>query len=136
MVLNGLGFVNQRLYLLPHFFEGKPVEQLLGSGVQESDLNDDVMGRALDSIYEAGASETYSVIASKALKKLGLTASMSHIDTTSFHTDGKYDHAEEEGVINITKGYSRDHRPELNQFGLELIVEGQAGIRSAQRQRQ
>jgi transposase len=22
MVLNGLGFVNQRLYLLPHFFEG------------------------------------------------------------------------------------------------------------------
>ena len=53
---------------------------------------------------------------------------MSHIDTTTFHTDGQYDYDDEEGVIKITKGYSRDHRPELNQFGLKLIVEGQAGI--------
>ena len=128
MVLNGLGFVNQRLYLLPHFFEGKPVEQLLGEGVRTSDLNDDVMGRALDSIYEAGTSEVYRVIAKEALKALGLSGHMSHIDTTTFHTDGKYEYAHEEGVINITKGYSRDHRPELNQFGLQLIVEGQAGI--------
>jgi len=34
-------------------------------------------------------------------------------------------HAE---VINITKGYSRDHRPDLNQVILQLIVENQAGI--------
>ncbi len=128
MVLNGLGFVNQRLYLLPHFFEGKPVEQLLGEGVRASDLNDDVMGRAFDSIYEAGATDVYRVIAKEALKKLNLSGHMSHIDTTTFHTDGKYEYADEDGVINITKGYSRDHRPELNQFGLQLIVEGQAGI--------
>lgn len=128
MVLNGLGFVNQRLYLLPHFFEGKPVEQLLGEGVRASDLNDDVMGRALDSIYEAGATDVYRVIAKEALKTLNLSGHMSHIDTTTFHTDGKYEYADEDGVINITKGYSRDHRPELNQFGLQLIVEGQAGI--------
>jgi transposase len=30
MVLNGLGFSNQALYLMPHFFEDKPVERLLG----------------------------------------------------------------------------------------------------------
>jgi len=128
MVLNGLGFANQRLYLMPHFFDGKPVEHLLGEGVTASDLNDDVTGRMLDSIYEAGASESYRVIAKNALQELGLSCHMSHIDTTTFHTDGQYDQASEEGVINITKGYSRDHRPELNQFGLKLIVEGQAGI--------
>jgi len=128
MVLNGLGFANQRLYLIPHFFEGKPIDQLLGEGVQPSDLNDDVTGRMLDSLYEAGVSETYKGISHHALKTLGLSCQMSHIDSTTFHTDGKYDHEEEEGVIKITKGYSRDHRPELNQFGLKLIVEGQAGI--------
>jgi len=128
MVLNGLGFANQRLYLLPHFFAGKPVEHLLGEGVTASDLNDDVTGRMLDSIYEAGASDSYRVIAKNALQTLGLSCHMSHIDTTTFHTDGQYNHADEEGVIKITQGYSRDHRPELNQFGLKLIVEGQAGI--------
>jgi len=128
LVLNGLGFANQRLYLLPHFFDGKPVEQLLGEGVTASDLNDDVTGRMLDSIYEAGASDIYRVIAMQALQTLGLSCHMSHIDTTTFHTDGQYNQADEEGVIKITKGYSRDHRPELNQFGLKLIVEGQAGI--------
>ena len=33
-----------------------------------------------------------------------------------------------EQVVHITKGYSRDHRPDLNQVMLELIVEHQAGI--------
>ena len=44
--------------------------------------------------------------------------------------DGKYNsHQEaEEGVVQITQGYSRDHRPDLNQVGLQLIVENQAGI--------
>jgi transposase len=128
MVLNGLGFVNQRLYNIPHFFESKPVEQLLGEGVEAAHFNDDVTGRMLDTIYEAGVSETYAAIAINALKTLNLPCHMSHIDTTTFHTDGKYNQAEEDGVIKITKGYSRDHRPELNQFGLKLIVEGQAGI--------
>ena len=128
MVLNGLGFVNQRLYLLPHFFAGKPVEKLLGEGVTASDLNDDVTGRMLDAIYDAGPSEIYRVVAKNALKSLDLSCHMSHIDTTTFHVDGRYDRADEDGVIKITQGYSRDHRPELNQFGLSLIVEGRAGI--------
>ena len=31
-------------------------------------------------------------------------------------------------MIHITRGYSRDHRPDLNQVMLDLIVEHQAGI--------
>jgi transposase len=30
--------------------------------------------------------------------------------------------------VHITKGYSRDHRPDLNHVMLELIVQHQAGI--------
>jgi transposase len=44
--------------------------------------------------------------------------------------DGHYNSDEEpdEQVIQITRGYSRDHRPDLNHVMLELMVEHQAGI--------
>jgi transposase len=31
-------------------------------------------------------------------------------------------------VIEVTQGYSRDHRPDLNQVVLQLVCERQAGI--------
>jgi transposase len=53
-----------------------------------------------------------------------------HLESTSVHVDGRYNReAEPEAeVIHITRGYSRDHRPDLKQVMLELIVEHQAGI--------
>jgi transposase len=52
------------------------------------------------------------------------------LDSTSVHVAGRYNSEEEPEaeVIHITRGYSRDHRPDLNQVMLELIVEHQAGI--------
>ena len=41
MVLNALGFVGRPLYLTPEFFANKPVEVLVGSGIEAEDLNDD-----------------------------------------------------------------------------------------------
>jgi transposase len=132
MVLNGLGFVNQRLYLVSEFFETKPTERLIGKGITPSHINDDTLGRSLDALYERGVTEIYSVIGAQAAKRLGITSRFSHLDTSSFHVDGAYNSDEAplegEGVIHITKGYSRDHRPELNQAVLELMVENQAGI--------
>lgn len=40
MVLNGLGFVNKRLYLVPLFFETKPTERLIAPGIRPEHLND------------------------------------------------------------------------------------------------
>jgi len=42
MILNGLGFTDDRLYLFPDFLKNKPVERLLGTGLKASDFNDDV----------------------------------------------------------------------------------------------
>jgi transposase len=130
MVLNGLGFVNQQLYLVPHFFHNKPLPRLMAPGIQASHLNDDTLGRALDTLYETGLTELYSLIAATAARRLGLTPTFAHLDTTSFHVDGRYNSAKapDEQVVHITHGYSRDHRPDLNQVMLELIVEHQAGI--------
>ena len=130
MVLNGLGFSNHTLYLMPEFFEDKPVERLIGEGIEADDLNQHSLGRSLDDIFDFDPSKLYYMLSTHTVKQLGLPCQNAHIDTSSFHVDGIYNSHEEseEGVVHITKGYSRDHRPDLNQIGLELIVENQAGI--------
>lgn len=130
MILNGLGFANHALYLTPLFFQDKPVERLIGTDIKAEHLNDDVLGRALDAIYDYGPSNLFSQCAIQAVNRLGLQTRYGHFDSTSFHTDGKYnsDQEEQDGVIRITNGYSRDHRPDLNQLVLQLICERQAGI--------
>jgi transposase len=72
----------------------------------------------------------YSLIAATAATRLGLTPPCSHLDTTSFHVDGRYnsDKAPDEQVVHMPQGSSRDHRPDLNQVMLALVVEHQAGI--------
>jgi transposase len=130
MVRNGLGFINQQLYLVPHFFQNKPISRLIAPGIEASHLNDDTLGRALDTLYDFGVTELYCLIATTAATRLGLTRTFNHLDTTSFHVDGRYNSTQppDEQVVHITPGYSREHRPDLNQVMLELVVEHQAGI--------
>jgi len=130
MVLNGLGFINQALYLVPRFFQNKPTYRLISPRVAPAQLNDDALGRALDTLYHYGVTELYSLIAATAAKRLGLAPRFAHLDSTSFHVDGR-SHSDEppaEHVVHINQGSSRDHRPDLHQVRLELMVEHQAGI--------
>ncbi len=128
MILNGLGLVGRTLHMYPEFFADKPVERLLGQGISASHINDDVMGRLLDRLYEAGVSEVYQEIAHQVMNYLGLPCRSMNIDTTSFHVDGAYQQDMDTKTIHLTHGYSRDHRPDLNQVVLNLITENQAGI--------
>ena len=59
LVLNGFGFVQQRLYLTPKFFERLPTERLIGEDVRPEHLNEGVLGRALDDLYEYGVTELF-----------------------------------------------------------------------------
>ena len=72
MVLNGLGFINQALYLVPRFFQNKPTYRLISPRVAPAQLNDDALGRALDILYAYGVTELYSLIAVTAAQRLGL----------------------------------------------------------------
>ncbi len=131
MILIGLGFVQRALYLTPDFFRGKPVGRLLGPGITAGMLNDDALGRALDAIFAFGVEAFYFLLASGVVKQLGLSGAGGHLDSTSFHVDGQYNSGDApaaEGVVHIRRGYSRDHRPDLNQVVLQLVSENQAGI--------
>lgn len=57
MVLNGLGFVNQQRYLVPHFFHNTPISRLIAPTIHARHLNDDTLGRALDTLYDYGVTE-------------------------------------------------------------------------------
>ena len=106
MVLNGLGFLNQQLYLVPHFFQHKPISRLIAPGMQASHLNDDTLGRALDTLYAYGVTALYSLIAATAAQRLGLTPTFAPLDTTRFHVDGRDNshEAPDEQVVHITPG--------------------------------
>jgi transposase len=54
MVLNGRGFVNHQLYLVPHFFHNKPTSRLIAPAIPARHLNDDTLGRARDTLYALG----------------------------------------------------------------------------------
>jgi transposase len=130
MVLNGLGFVNQQLYLIPMVFLNNPTPRWLAPESDANHLNDDTLGRAVDTLYEYGVTELYSLIAATAARRLGLTPTFAPLDSTSFPVEGRDNSGEAPApqVIHITHGYSRDHRPALNQVMLDLMVEHQAGI--------
>ncbi|MDQ7048155.1 MAG: IS1634 family transposase [Enterobacterales bacterium] len=92
-------------------------------------MNDDALGRCLDQLYETGVSKTLSGIVGESRHLPRLTLRGVNLDSTSLHVDGQY-HTDgsEINAIKLVRGYSRDHRPELNQVVLNLITENQAGI--------
>ena len=152
MIINGLGLVSAPLYLFSQFFEGKAVEHLIGEGIQASHLNDDRLGRVLDKLYLVGVSEIFTSIALEAAQKFEIKTDTSHLDSSSFHLHGKYEqelpsvsfsdketnsnHSDSLATkiptspipIKITYGYSRDHRPDLKQFILDLICSGDGDV--------
>lgn len=138
MILNGLGFSNRQLYLVPQYFANKPVEHLLGRGITAEMLNDDCLGRTLDWLYAHDPTKLFAGIARRARQVFGVSTAQVHVDTTSFSVSGNYEPkqalaADAEGaavkeseaepaLIAITYGYSRDHREDLKQWMLALAT--------------
>ena len=130
MILNGLGFVSRTLYLYSEYFEDKPVARLLGNKATSNHIDDNVLGRTLDKLFSLGVTDLFTKIAVQAISKLGIKVQALHLDSTSFHVDGEYKSAIEQGEarIQLVPGYSRDHRPDLNQVVLQLMTTSQGNL--------
>ena len=129
MVLNGLGFSNRRLYLMPQFLQNKPVDRLLAPNLKAEHFDDHVLGRTLDEISEYGASKLFVEIAFEIALEQNLIGKSAHIDTTSFSFEGSYLEQNSESVaINVCHGFSKDHRPDLKQVVLNMAVSGPANV--------
>lgn len=140
MILNGLGFLSAPLYLFSQFFEGKAIEHLLGAGISAEHLNDDRLGRALDHFYDYGVTQLFTTLALQAARKFKVETERVHLDGSSIAVEGAYiadetTSSEAESTaekspcpIEITYGYSRDHRPDLKQFLIDTICSGDGDV--------
>jgi len=128
MIINGLGFTNRRLYLTHQFFESKPIAKLLGQNLEAKDITDYTLGHALDDIAEYGTSQLFAEVAFEVAFEHNLLGSNNHIDTTSMSVHGKYDINDAPNIIEVTHGFSKDHRPDLKQVVLSLVVNGPSSM--------
>ncbi|WP_194848098.1 IS1634 family transposase, partial [Candidatus Neptunochlamydia vexilliferae] len=117
MIINGLGFTSRPLYLEAQFFSTKPIKRLLGREIDEEEISDDRLGRALDRIYEADPEKIFSTIATQAAIRFNVNKRFQHLDSTSMSVHGEY----EEGIGLIQFGYSKDNNPNLKQFMISLM---------------
>nr|WP_319540004.1 IS1634 family transposase [uncultured Methanospirillum sp.] len=139
MVINGLGYVERRLYLFPAFFTDIAVKRLINNDITPEQLNDDTMGRTLDAIAAYGSTELFNQIVSDCLKRDQLAINLVNDDTTNFSVHGEYDSDSNTEEIEITYGHPKDGRWDLkrfvlgmatNQYGIPLMLQTFSGNES------
>ena len=128
MILNGLGFANRPLSLTPQFFTNKPLDLLFRQGMDAAMFNRFKLGRTLDKAHAYGCHLLFEELALSICAQEGIDLRFNHLDTTSFSLTGAYVPDSDEHAIRITHGYSKDHRPDLKQAVLELMVSQDGGV--------
>lgn len=140
MIMNGLGFVDDRLYLFPEFLKNKPVDRLFGENIAAEHFNDDAIGRALDAIHAYGVTKLFSELALEIGAEHKLLGKSANLDTSTLSLHGDYpeDCCDTKDTLDENKdvpevpvprhGYSKDHRPDLKQMVINLATTGSAGF--------
>ena len=113
------------LYRLKEFFKHQDTQLLLGQEVDSTSFNDTTVARAMDAVFDIGAEKVFSEVAFNASCKFPLDKRYVHFDTTSVNVWGDYERcAPDSDTIDITYGYSKDHRPDLKQFLVKMLCVG------------
>jgi Transposase len=123
----------QPLYRVWEFYEHLDLGLLFDQPVTLEDLNDDGFARTLDRLHASGElRRLVHTVALAAVRRLPLGIRSVHADTTSISLQGEFEGTESDRdfqrenpdrpLLNITHGYSKDHRPDLKQFIYGLVV--------------
>ena len=128
MILNGLGFANRPLSFTPQFFANTPLDLLCRQGVKAEMFNRFTLGRSLDEVHAYGCDLLLSEVAMAVCAHESIDQRFHHRDTTSFALTGDSVPDSDEHVIAITHGYAKDHRPDVQQAVLELMVSQDGGV--------
>ena len=84
-------------------------------------IGDDVLARALDKLFESDRASLKTRIVLEAIRQFGIDVSEIHEDTTSVKVFGAYSHQKAKAV-QLKRGHSKDHRPDLKQLVYDLSV--------------
>ena len=86
------------------------------------------LGRTLDEVHAYGGDLWLSELALAVCAQEGIDERFNHLDTTSFSLTGDDVPDSDEHAMAITPGYSKDHRPDVKQAVLELMVSQDGGV--------
>lgn len=128
MIINGLGFSNKPLSLTPLFFQNCPLSLLFHDDVKAEDFNRFKLGRVLDRCYDYGTELLFSEVSLDVCRQENVDTTYNSLDTTSVTLSGNYLSKIDEEEVAIKLGHSKDHRPDLKQVMLEMIVCHDGGI--------
>ena len=84
-------------------------------------FSDDVLARALDRLFETDRASLLTGAILQAVKADGVELSQIHQDTTSVKLTGAY-RKQQRRAVQLVRGFSKDHRPDLRQLVYELSV--------------
>ena len=92
--------------------------------------NDDRCGRVLDKLFIADRNTLLTQISAKAIEVHQLELIQLNNDSTSVSFAGAYNDKTDNNVVNLTYGFSKDHKPECKQvvFGLSTTSDGHVPI--------
>ncbi len=99
-------------------------------GLELSDgtgVSDDRIGRALERLFQADRATLQAEIVLGVVKKFDLKMDQIHSDTTSIKMSGHYADQDKLGV-QLKRGHSKDHRPDLKQLVYNLCVSRDGAI--------
>ena len=123
MVLDTLTGRNP-LYRLEEFMAGEDIELLIGQQLTPHAFSDTNVARAMDAVFDAGASRILTELGIRAARCFSMDLSVVSYDTTSTNVWGDYRECEEAtpppGPV-VTHGHSKDGQPGLKQFMTELL---------------
>ena len=120
-------------------FEHEPLNLYFTSVGDRSQLSPDMYARILTKIHDAGDDKLFSSVSAALRARFGIKTRALHSDTSSVSVEGEYDRYDDDGnaivtvsggmtvlddtAVYITRGYSKDKRPDLKQFMLGDAVD-------------
>lgn len=125
------------LYDIGDLLQPYDLDAAFGWKFDPSSLNDERFGRTLEALSAAGLMPINAGATLRAVKVYALDLARMHLDTTSILVHGEYEDSEEpedpespDAIPHVTRGYSKDHRPDLKQivFGLSVTADGSVPI--------
>jgi len=90
-------------------------------------LGDDALGRALDRLFECDRASLMTALVVQAAKAFELQTNQIHNDSTSIKFCGAYAHQDPK-ALQLRRGYSKDHRPDLKQLIYSLSVSADGAV--------
>lgn len=91
------------------------------------DLQDQVIARGLDKLFDSDRASLLTQIVLRVIKEFDVDMSVVHNDSTTFKFHGAYAH-QSPRAIQLKRGHSKDHRPDLKQMLYNLCISGDGAL--------